>query len=180
MAGDPLYELLLRQSVTRLRDMQANIRDQRRRLDFEEEYVARALAAKGADSGTPSDSDSSSAKPTPQRAARRRSGRNNTRHVIKQRMAKDAERVWLPSDMERALADDGVTLARAAIRNAMKRMVETGELRRPPGANPQGFLLVQDENGAAEWPGQDELSISVNGSADEIDQAAETAGVHTR
>jgi hypothetical protein len=39
---------------------------------------------------------------------------------------------------------------------------------------------VQDENGAAEWPGQDELSISVNGSADEIDQAAETAGVHTR
>jgi hypothetical protein len=181
MADDPLFELLMRQSVTRLREMQSAIRNQRQRLDFEDEYVARALAAKGAASEKHRQSGEElvTPKPTAPRATRTRSARGDTRGTIKRTMATDVSRVWLPSDVEKALADGGgPALARAAIRNAMKRMVETGELRRPPGPNPQGFLLV--ENGTAVTPGQDELSISTNGSAAEIDQAEETAGFQPR
>lgn len=132
MADDLFMDLLLKQSVTRLREMRAQVDEKRRQLDFEAQYLDRALAEKGA--AAPGEAAAASV-PEP------RTRRGSKREPIKQVLARDPDRYWLPSEVRDALAKLGFETTSAAVRVTMKRMLEDEELERPPDDG-HGFKLA--------------------------------------
>ncbi len=132
MPDDLFMDLLLKQSATRLRDMRAQVEEKRRLLDFEAEYLDRALAAKGADTAG---QQSAVSQASPSQGSKRKSKRTD----IVSLMQTDPERVWMPAEICDGLAERGIETTKPGIRVAMKRMV--GEELERPGEGAHGFKL---------------------------------------
>jgi len=137
---DLFLELLSKLSTSRLRERREQIHARIARLQFEGEYVDRALAAKGTESASPP--STSSRRPDARPAVVKTKRRGNKRDAILAVMRTDPDRVWLPSEVrERLAADQGIDMTRESVRVAMKRMLADRELQRP-GEGLDGFKLV--------------------------------------
>ncbi|HEV7808010.1 MAG TPA: hypothetical protein VGO80_19495 [Solirubrobacteraceae bacterium] len=134
MSEDLFLQLLLKHSATRLRELGAEADEKIRQGQLERAYIDRALEAKGATA------------PQQARAAERpRSATpklGGTREPIKQVMATDSGRIWMPAEVTAQLAERfGIDVAVNSVRATMKRLLAEGDLARPAeGAN--GFRLA--------------------------------------
>lgn len=145
MASDPFIELLTKQSLSRLRDMEAELDEALRRIGFERDIVRRAISEKQG-SGKQLDLVVRSAGRTGVAEVKGRRGlrRDDKRRAIIAVMETSPERVWMPIDVARALTADGVQETADSVRVMMRRMVG-GELQRPPDGN--GFILARESHG---------------------------------
>jgi len=154
MPSEMILDLLTKQSATRLREMRDNLRAEITRLQFEAEYVERALEAKQSKKAAATAAPAVPGAPAaPQQApgtdgdeTLSGSGRSNKREPILQIARTDPERVWMPSDMRDALARQGIATTPDAIRVTMRRMLLEGLFERGP--KHQGFILVTDDQDA--------------------------------
>jgi hypothetical protein len=154
MPSEMILELLTKQSATRLREMRDGLRSEIARLQFEAEYVERALEAK--------QSKKKAANPASGAAEgdddERLNGRSNKREPILEIARTDPARVWMPSDVRDELAQRGISTTPDAIRVTMRRMLLEGLFVRGP--KHQGFIL------AAEHGGPDQPDLSSNGGSE--------------
>lgn len=153
MSSDPFIDLLTKLSRSRLRDMESELTAAMQRITFERDIVRRALAEK--------DDSRREVEATPQERAvavngktkdtRRRSGK---REAIRAVMQTDPDRVWMPVEVARRMAERGFDLTADAARVLMRRMAMDKELQRPASGN--GFVLPESGLGLDQ--------ASVNGS----------------
>jgi hypothetical protein len=144
MPESPFVDLLLRLSALRLGEMLTQTDERIRKLQFEREYIAQALAEKqGGHHASERQVVPRTERPLPK--ARRKSV--DRRNVIRQIMLTKGETVWIPSAIRDQLADQGVEITTPAVRATMKRMLEDGELERP-GEGDHGFKLAS-RNGSS-------------------------------
>ncbi len=135
MHDDPLIELIARQSMSRLNEMEAELEQTANRAKFELDLVRRARALKRTNrivSVVSSDSGEAREAETVRTSSLRRrgNGRSSKRAPIKQLMGATPGRVWRPAEMSRALAEQGIELSRDATRVTMTRMAEDNELQK--------------------------------------------------
>ena len=133
MATDPIIELIAKQSMARLDEMEAELERTMRRTAFELEQVRDAKVLK---SGTRGDGPLYELA-APDHAPRRRrgNGRGNKSAAIKRIMESEPNRIWRPGEISARLAEQGITLSRDGARVAMNRMGD--ELEKLP----EGYRL---------------------------------------
>jgi len=134
-----IVSLLAKQSTSRLREMQAEVRAQLRSLEYEAELIANALAEKG----QPPGSETNGAQP------RVVSPRGKVRETFREIMDTKPDHVWLPAEIRTELAARGIQSTGAAIRVMLRRMAEADEVTRGPGGN--GWKLAST-NGSHQEP----------------------------
>lgn len=164
---DFFIELLVKQSAQRLREMRAQIDANMAKLSFQREYVDQALAEKHASpsfhpsTGAGAPASSVEGKPARRQRASRRS---NKRDAIRGVMETNPERIWMPAEVRDRLENQGVDTTRDAVRVAMKRMLELGDVERVGDRN--GFKLASRNSTNGDVPGSREGQIfdSANGS----------------
>lgn len=127
MAANPVIELLAKQSVARLRDMEKDIGAQIEDLTVQRVWVQRALAEKGASPINAAEAPTA----VSTNGGRPKRKRSNKRQAITQVLLTDPGRVWLPSEVRDALLAQGVDSTAAAVRVTLRRMGDDGELERP-------------------------------------------------
>jgi hypothetical protein len=148
MPSELILELLMKQSANRLRQMDEELTAEIRRLQFEAEYVHRALEQKQGGRVQSSTRASALSPATPaldrnQHAPRRASKREPIMRIVRE----DPERVWMPADVRERLNAEGIDMTTDATRVAMRRMLDDGLFHRGPGG--QGFKLASP-NGTLE------------------------------
>ncbi len=165
-SADPFIELLVKQSAQRLREMRVQIDADMAKLQFQRDYVDQALAEKQA---SPAHAVPGDGGPDPSKPARRVRGvrRSNKRDAIRAVMQSRPEALWMPADVRDHLANQGVETTRDAVRVALKRMLELGDVERVDGSN--GFKLAS-RNGATNGS---EPGPSENGAAGPLFTATE-------
>jgi hypothetical protein len=134
MVESPFHDLLLKQSAARLREMLTQADEQLRRVTFEREYIAEALAEK---TGTSHDGEVEAVL----RTSRRSSSASDRRRHIRRIMETAPTAVWIPSAVRDQIISEGVEVTTPAVRAIMKRMLDDHELQRPAD-QAQGFQLA--------------------------------------
>lgn len=120
MSLDPVVALLAKQSVTRLREMESEIRHQIDSLRFQHDLVHRALQGKAQPSVV------EPVRPSRSEAQPQRGKRANFREVLNTR----PEHEWLPAEVRAELIERGVEVSSAAVRVMLRRMGENHEVVR--------------------------------------------------
>lgn len=131
MPDDPIVDLLAKQSTARLRDMLNYATKQIDDLLVQRAWIERALADKGAPAMRATPSTSAQAQPKHRRSSKR--------DAIIAAMRTQPKRVWLPSEVRDALAEDGIAMTVEAVRVALRRIGDGGNLVRPHNGN--GWML---------------------------------------
>lgn len=150
---DPVVELLAKQSVARLREMDAQIEAQIADLSVQGTWVKRALAEKGQE--VPPATTTNGVEP--ERVKRRRGSK---RDAIIELMQTDPGRVWLPSQVRAGLLERNIDSTVEAIRVALRRMGDDHELERGDDGN--GWKLAST-NGAVQQPLEEAPSLEPEG-----------------
>lgn len=141
---EPVLELLVKQSASRLRDMDEQIDAQLADLRVQSAWIKRALAQKAG----PSPSD---IRPLPEAKPGAKRRRGSKRDAILRLLHTDPARVWLPSEVRDGLAGQGVQSTAEAVRVALRRMGEEGgTLVRGPDGN--GWKLASNGEVPASTP----------------------------
>jgi hypothetical protein len=156
MPEDLFLQLLLKNSVARLREMRAQADEMVRVGERDREYIDKALAMKGTETSQP-------VRATSNPPVRRSSPKPGAaREPIIQIAQSNAEHVWLPSEMRNLLQDRfGIDLATGTVRAAMKRLLDEKVLARPTGS-PNGFKLAST-NGSHGEPNAEAANSATGG-----------------
>ena len=164
MIQDPFIELIAKQSMARLDEMERDLREQLERIKFELVIVAGAKAVKGANRKPTADRivvDSFAGAGTSAVAAQRQRGqRSSKREPIKRVMQTAPDREWRPGEVARALDKQGIKLSRDGTRVTMNRMVEENELLK---LGEGGGYMLPSSNGSASDTVSPAAPASANG-----------------
>lgn len=144
---DPIVSVLSELALSRLHEMRADASNQITDLQHQLTWIDRAIAEKGA--GNPS----GAYVPSPNRAGRRKSSKREA--ILAVLGSRGPGHVWAPSEVREALIERGIDPSTtAAIRVALRRMHEAGEVQRG-GTNDSGWKLPSDETATNEAPTDD-------------------------
>lgn len=145
MTEDLFLDLLLKESVARLRQRRAENEEVMRTAKRDAHYIDKALKIKGA-----ADSQGGRAtRPTRQRKSQSKAG--SSREPIREIVASDASRAWMPAEVRDLLASRGIDVATGTVRATMKRLLDEGEFARPYEGG-HGFKLASTNGSAGEPP----------------------------
>jgi len=148
MTEDLFLQLLLKQSAARLRELRSEAEAAVERGQRDLRYIDKALEAKGGSTST------STSTATPARSAARTRGplakATNTREPIKEIVASDPVRIWMPAKVTTELAKRyQIEAAVGTVRAAMKRLLDEGFFTRPAEGE-AGFKLASSNGSGAE------------------------------
>ncbi len=135
MATELILELLTKQSGTRLRQMRTQADAEIQRLQFEINYIDRALAEKSGASASQSKQNAE-----PASASDSGGRRESKRGPIKEIAQSEPAKVWRPAEIRQCLALRGIEITNAAARVTMRRMLDEGTFQRGPDG--EGFQLA--------------------------------------
>lgn len=146
MPEDLFLQLLMKHSVTRLRELRAEADEKVRQGELEGGYIDKALALKGA---SESQQPRPRVEPTPTRKLSVPKPGEAKGPVMKI-VASEPQRAWMPSEVRDELANRfQLEVATNTVRGVMKRLLDDGVFARPDGEK-NGFRLASQTNGATE------------------------------
>lgn len=168
MLEDLFLQLLMKHSVTRLRELRAEADEKIRQGELEGGYIDRALELKNATEPQRPLSAHRNEAASARKLSVPKPGQ--TRDPVKKIVASDPSRVWMPADVRDELADRfHLAVATNTVRAVMKRLLDDGFFARPHGEK-NGFKLASPTSGSTE---PFVVEASENGSGEPLSTATQ-------
>jgi hypothetical protein len=151
LMADPIVSVLSKLALSRLMEMRNEAAEQITDLQQQLSWIDRAVVEKSG--GKPAGAFVA----PPSRPGRRKSSKREA--ILAVLGSREPGRAWVPGEVRDALNEQGIESNTAAVRVALRRMLEAGEVERG-GPNDSGWKLPSDDEAAGEAPADDQRSAN--------------------